>query len=102
MKLPYKARTYMEVNYTDLEELICQSYDIEEFNAPLIFQWHNDSMQAVHASAGGLDEFEQEELDELRQLKDGNDIMSVSVYTIFKDLCNREIIEEGSYLIDVH
>ena len=87
----YKEVTYKIVDYDDLEIFINQHYK-SHYNIIAANEWNNDSSYPVEAEKGELTDYELGELEDFNYCR---------VSIILHDLCNRDLIKEGVYLIQV-
>lgn len=94
MKITTKTVNF--IDYRDLEELLCQTYGLDEVSVPELLEATNDSLALMRASKEPLNEFEQEDI---KTFMAGGYIYGL--HTIFKDLCNKDLIPPGEYVIQI-
>lgn len=96
MELPFKERTYLEVDYKDIEKFIRQEYGIE-YEMISGEEWNNDSSHDFDVCKGIIDEYDQAKLNNWLNSNEEQWLLN----TILRDLCNKDKIKEGWYLIGV-
>lgn len=92
-----KREVYITMDYYELEELVKKTYEIKNYSFIATEECGNDSTHSFNVERKSLRDFEQEYIDEM---KSGNPI-TCSNYAILNDLCNKEVLEPGNYLIEV-
>ena len=95
--LKTKRVSYLKVSYREIERFICKVYGIPHYNIVATEEWSNDSQHRVRAEKGELDQWDLEKLDKVKSGREP----SFSFRAVMTDLCNRDLIEPGDYLIDV-
>jgi len=99
MKLKHEKKTKICVEYTDLENLICEIYSVSNNYYDFVSdtEGRNNSIQEFKVKKGALDIFDR---NELRKWKngEGGDMMTQA---ILEELCDQEIIDEGDYSINI-
>jgi hypothetical protein len=95
MKITTKTVNF--IDYSDLEEFLCKTYGLDEVSVPAILEASNDSSHSVWAEKGPLSEYELSVLIRFQENPDN----FYGLHTIFKDLCNKDLIAPGNYIIQV-
>ncbi len=95
MKITTKTINF--IDYNDLEEFLCKTYGLDEVSVPSILEASNDSSHTVWASKGPLDKYQEIEMKKFLE----NPYSVYGLHTIFKDLCNKDLIAPGNYVIQV-
>lgn len=96
MTLRKTIETVMRVEYNDLEKLISETYGIDYEIVPME-EWNNDSEHSYSIKKEELSKYDQAYLQDFKNGKPRHFILP----SIMTDLCNRDIIPEGNYLIGV-
>lgn len=94
--LKFKEKTYKEVDYYDLEELINKTYNKKDFSIVVDLELGNDSYTTMSVEKEEIDEYDKGKLIEF---KNGNDETGWMTSILMTDMCNKDIIPEGEYLI---
>jgi hypothetical protein len=98
MELKIRETKRYEVDYTDLEEFIKFVYGDEiDYDFCSDREASNDSVYDFNVCKEKIDGYDQEQLDIFKQGQSG----SWMTQTILTDLCNRDLIPEGEYLVTV-
>lgn len=97
MTLKVKKRLLNIVDHEDVQTLICQVYGIDEINIPYMEAWNNDSVHRIKVAKCDLSNLDQIDLNKMIAGK----VHACDLKIILTDLCNRDLLEEGEYLIDV-
>jgi hypothetical protein len=95
VNLKVSKEEYLVVDYMDFDEFVTEVYGLKDrFCCAAEGEFNNDSCYQFTA--------EKEEIDEyyLNALPN-NDNRWISLDTVFTDLCNKDLIEEGNYLLTV-
>jgi hypothetical protein len=95
MKITTKTVNF--IDYSDLEEFLCKTYGLDEVSVPAMLEASNGSSHSVRAEKGPLDEYEQKDVEKF--IDDPDSVYGL--HTIFKDLCNKDLIAPGNYVIQV-
>lgn len=95
--LKMKTVTVHEVNYSDLDDFISFTYGTS-FEIVADQEMSNDSSKVITVKKEGLRSWDQQALDDARL---GKFFRPGSLYPIMTDLCNRNLIPEGKYVIRV-
>lgn len=96
----FTTRTVISVNYHDLEHLIREIYGITgDWSFVEDQECGNDSDHEFHVERKPLAKYEEEQLANFIQSKGERE--SYMANTILDDLCNKQIIEPGNYLVQV-
>ena len=96
MQLKHTVRSYFVVDYHDLDNLLREYYpgwDTIISDQEL----HNDMEHAIWVQKEEISEYD---IDDLEKSKAGKHV-SWCLNTLMTDLCNRDIIEPGDYLITI-
>ena len=94
-----ELKTYIVVNYGDLDEAIAEEYGFERdkygfgFECVAAEEWNNDSNYVINVD-GENDEWDQARIDKRK-----SSFGSVSAY--LNDMAKRGLIAKGEYLIKV-
>ena len=94
--LKYKEIKYFEVDYDDLDDFISEQYG-REFEIVADQGLMNDVSKTVTVKKEQLNQWEQRDLEEWKLTGRKNWMFS----TLLTDLCNRDLIPEGEYLINI-
>ena len=94
--LKYKEIKYFEVDYSDLNDFISEQYD-REFEIVADQELMNDVSKTVTVKRAVLNPWELKDLEEWKLTGRKNWML----YTLLTDLCNRNLIPEGKYLINI-
>ena len=94
--LKYKEIKYFEVDYDDLDDFISEQYG-REFEIVADQELMNDVSKTVTIKKSVLNQWEQKDLEEWKLTGRKNWML----YTLLTDLCNRDLIPEGEYLINI-
>lgn len=98
MKLKHTKVTAIKVKYKDLEEFIQKQYSTE-YCFIRDYECRNDSTHELTIKKAELDGYEEKDLKQLRDGRSGDGTFFASTALI--DLCNKDIVEEGTYIIEV-
>lgn len=96
-KLAVKRVSYLQVSYRDIGKFIQEVYGIPYYNPVATEEWSNDSCHEITVKNEELDNWDLEKLEKVKVGKEP----SWSFRAVMTDLCNRDLIEPGDYLIDV-
>lgn len=96
MKITTKTVNF--IDYSDLEEFLCKTYGLAEVSVPELLEASNDSSHSVWAEKEPLNEWEQKSMEKFMK---GNCIYSHGLHAIFKDLCNKDLIAPGNYIVQI-
>lgn len=88
-KLKFETKIYKEVDYHDLEQFIFEIYG-EQYESVAEEEWNNYSSHEFNVK-------KQVDFDKDKTI----DIFDGGVHEILQNLVNRDLIEEGNYLISV-
>lgn len=97
--LKTKAVTAFELTYRDFEAFIAAVYPGASYGFMNDVEGSNDSVYRFRTKKEVLDSYDQKKLDKFRSAS-GEYIWGVT-HVIFTDLCNRDLIPEGTYIISV-
>jgi hypothetical protein len=95
MKLKSKKIEVIQITYSEFNKFVKKIYNVKDYSVAYEHAWSNDSSYKFDIKKRTLQE------SELQKLKNFKDDFTCSVATILTDLCNRDYIEPGTYLIDV-
>lgn len=95
-KLKCKKETVIVVDYGDLDNFISKVYDVD-FEVVADQELMNDVDKKISVKKSVLNKWEQQDLDDFKSGK----IKTFMLYTLMTDLANRDLIEEGNYLIEI-
>jgi len=97
MELKTIKRTVFEVDYTDLEEFINEVYDVDDYSIPASEEVGNDTTlsQEVEKEKPLNNE------DKVTKFTGGNGNAQWILDDLMTDMCNRGLIEEGYYNINI-
>jgi hypothetical protein len=95
--LKIKKVSYFQIEYHDLDKFIQAVYGIRYFSCVAVEEWSNDSKHQIHVEK---EELQKWDLDKIEEVKFGKE-PSYSLRAVMTDMCNRGLIEPGSYLINV-
>ena len=98
-KLKYEGLLFKVVQYYDLDNFIKAHYDLPDYEVIADMEYNNDSCYKMTIEKKELSKYDQEDLNEFLNSKgrDGN----YMIYKLMYDMCNKDLIEPGHYLIDV-
>lgn len=96
MKLKTKKVEYFEVDYGDLEAFIEEVYG-QEFNLACDQETGNDTALTMEVKKERLGEYDRDKID--RWIRDGEE--SYMFRVLMFDLCNKDLIEPGNYVIEI-
>lgn len=96
MELKTSKVTHIKVKYDDLDRFIEHIYGVDEYSFVAEQEANNYSSYDFTVD-GELDEWDEEELRKFVEKKS-----DCGPATILNDMCRREIIEPGEYLIEVY
>lgn len=94
--LKCKKKLVIEVDYRDLERFIAEEYGLDEFCA--IEESPNDSTHQYNVSKEEIDEYNQKRIDKIIKHKSS---AHWELGVILIDLCNKDKLEEGDYIMEV-
>jgi hypothetical protein len=100
LKLKMETTTVHIVNYNDFDSLIHEVYGNKSYNFAASEEMCNDTMKEVGKIKKG-DLIDEDDMADLEDFKLGLNHMEWSASTLLQDLCNRDIIPEGTYHIRV-
>ena len=95
-KLKYEEITYKQVEYHELEDLILHVYK-QEYEIVVGEEQRNDSLIRCRVEKEEFDNYSKERVKEFIETGDESYMLTY----LLQDMCNRDIIEEGNYLIDI-
>ena len=95
-KLKYEEITYKQVEYHELEDLILHVYK-QEYNIAAREEKSNDISLTYNVKKEELHEYYVYKLEKFIKTGKGSYMLS----SLLQDMCNRDIIKEGNYLIDI-
>lgn len=96
MPLKSVKEAVFTVEYSDFDDFVSHEYG-RQYNCCAMGEFNNDSCYKYFVEKDLSDPHIQEDLDAARE----KGVFSVSIPTILTDLCNRNLIEPGTYLIEV-
>lgn len=88
----------LAIDYRDVEKLIQEAYDVGEWSFVADNELGNDSDLELNIKAEPLDKWQQPKLDRFIDTKGQGSFMT---RTLLTDLCNKGVLEPGSYLVSV-
>ncbi len=88
---------YTRIDYNELEDIICQFYDLKMFSVVATEEWSNDEEHSYDVKKENLNNYQNKNI---RELRHGENPM-YCLNSILTDLANNDVLEEGKYLIDV-
>lgn len=92
----FDKREYYNIEYHQLNELIQETYNVNEFECNL--ESSNDTCYTYHVDSKVLQDYDLETIQS--SLKEGGcTIYQVGVF--LQDLCNKGVIDKGWYLLEV-
>lgn len=92
-----KHVSFYEVNWYDLEELICKIYSIDyEFQADV--ECDNDTSHDFNIKKEVFNDWDR---DRLKDFIDTNGRKTNMTRVLLKDMCNKGILSPGNYLIQI-
>jgi hypothetical protein len=91
-----RKKVLIEVNYDELNNLIRQEYG-QDFHCVSDMEWNNDESHSISLCKKELGEYDQRKVDQFKKNGDSYFIL----YALMQDMVNRDILEEGEYLINV-
>ena len=94
--LKIKRAEYFIVDYSALEEFVEKEYG-QEFNFVIDTESSNDTCKSFSVQKEKIDQYNLEAIAQFRESGEGSYITQ----TLLTDLCNRDRIPEGNYLITV-
>lgn len=97
-KLKYKRVSYMEVEYGAFEDLVNKTYGTTDYSFPADRECGNDSSHDFTVKKEALDDYDEKRL---KEFIESNCRKIFMTNTILRDLCNKDIIAPGEYLIHV-
>lgn len=92
-----KKETVFTCEYHDIEKLIQDTYGIEEYNLPCIECCSNDTSLTYTIDKTPLREYQEKRIKEF--IEEPN--KEYMTQTFMGDLCNKDIIEPGKYVVNV-
>lgn len=95
-KLKYEEITYKQVEYHELEDLILHVYK-QEYNIAAGEEKVNSVSLRCNVEKEELSDWDVITIREFVEGKRSSYVLS----RLMQDMCNRDIIEEGNYLIDI-
>ena len=96
MDLKHKKETTIRVSYKDLDAFIVKHYG-QPFEVTASEEARNDSCLSFTVAAGQNRDYDTEYLKEFREKGRYGFLLG----TILNDLCDRGLIEAGSYVVDI-
>ena len=96
--LKYKEVKYFHVDYDDLEDFFKEVYNLQVRPEIVAMQtYSNDMSDIFNIKKGILNNWESRDLD----LFKSTGYAPYALGTVLTDLCNRDLIPEGQYLINI-
>lgn len=95
-KLKYEEIIYKQVEYHELEDLILHVYK-QEYNIAAGEEKMNYVLLKYNVKKEQLDDYDKEQIKNF--IETGNENYMLSY--LLQDMCNKDIIEEGNYLINI-
>ena len=94
--VPFKhqIKTIIHCNWKDIEKLIQTTYNEPDYNIIESEEWNNYSDYSFYIKKIELTDWEIEDLADICNFD--------TLRSILTDLCNKEVIPEGEYLINVN
>lgn len=96
MPLKFKRETLIVVDYGDLENFIDEVYD-HDFELVADQELSNDVDKKMNIHPEELDEYDQAKLDKFVCGQNPSYMLRI----LMTDMCNRGLIEAGTYLIEI-
>jgi hypothetical protein len=94
--LKCQKKTVIEVDYGDLDRFIQEVYG-HEYEIVADQELGNDCCKSVTVKKEKLNQWEQADLD----MFISTGIYRYMLHTILSDLCNRDLLEPGEYVIEI-
>lgn len=94
----FSTKTVTEVDGPALETLIKTAYGLTENYEIVAYEELSNCEHNVDVSAGPLDEYDQEKVDEMINTKEPQ---MWALPAVLQDMCNKGLVPEGTLLIDV-
>jgi len=99
MKLIGKEVSYIEVDYGDFENLVAETYGVNNCSFPACEECNNDTSHDYSVSKGEtLDDYEKKRL---QKFIDNDGTKCYTARILFVDLYNKGLIPHGNYLVQV-
>jgi hypothetical protein len=95
-ELKFEEVNYRAVDYNDWDKFIAEVYGVPDYSITADEEYGNDENHEFRARKEPLDTYD---ANKIVKLKEGRGSYTTSV--LMNDLCNRGLIEEGTYLIKV-
>lgn len=101
MTLKYKSETIFTVDYNDLEDFINDHYGLQGGRKGFCYQAveeiGNDTQKRFRVCKEELDDWDVEKLNTLKEKGHADYCTRI----VLVDLCNKDLIEPGTYLIEM-
>ena len=94
-----RSKTIIAIDYSKLERLVQAAYDIPEWSFVADNEMNNDSEKEINIKAEELDKYDAGKLEEFITSKGRKG--SYLTTTIMTDLCNKNILQPGCYIVSV-
>ena len=85
------------VDYGDFDEFINRIYNVKDYSIITNEELNNDSHKLFHVVKEKLEDWDKETLERFIKGEDPSWVTQI----LLQDLCNRDLIEPGRYLIEV-
>lgn len=95
--LKINTKSMHKVQYYDLEEFINKVYQVKDYSLVADEEGNNDTSMTYNVAKEEIDAYDMKKLNDF---KEGRYVMYVT-RTILIDLCNRDLIPEGEYVINI-
>ncbi len=98
MKELGKKKVVIEVDYSELDELIEKQYG-RKYECVAYEEWSNYESHSFDVQKEKLDDYDKEKIDNWNS-KNGSGMYMTTIF--LNDMCNRGVIEPGEYLVNVY
>lgn len=92
-----KQETVYKIDYHEFEDLVIKEYGVNDFSFVADQEMANDTCKSFLVSKDTLDTWD---INDLNKFKNNEFVPYIS-NMLFTDLCNRGVIDEGEYIVDV-
>lgn len=96
MKLKCKKKTVIEVDCFDLERFINEVYG-HNFEILCDLECANDSCRTMSIKKGKMTKYDLADVGKYKEIGEG----SYLLHQLMDDMCARDLIEEGDYVIEI-
>lgn len=103
----FTIEQYIEMDYRDLENLICNLCDLEEFSLVESLEARNDTAHTFDCTENWLNrnyrtnDMLNDEMEEYQEWRSGNDLSGGLIYSILNLAAYFNLIPKATYLVNI-